>query len=123
MFSDGTPTRTFCYVADAIVGYFKILVRGRKGEAYNIGVDEPEISISDLADRFVAAGRELFEYSGTVVRRVAQDPNYLTDNPNRRCPDITKARTELEYAPQISLEDGLRRSLLWYAPFILAPSS
>jgi dTDP-glucose 4,6-dehydratase/UDP-glucuronate decarboxylase len=118
MLSDGAPTRTFCYVADAIVGYFKILVRGRKGEAYNVGADGPEISIADLADRFVAAGRELFDYEGTVVRKTADDPNYLTDNPNRRCPDITKARTELEYEPQIALDDGLRRSLLWYAPFI-----
>ena len=118
MLSDGAPTRTFCYVADAIVGYFKILVRGRRGEAYNIGVGGPEISIADLADRFVAAGRELFDYSGTVVRKTADDPNYLTDNPNRRCPDITKARTALDYEPQIALDDGLRRSLLWYAPFI-----
>lgn len=123
MLSDGAPTRTFCYVADAIVGYFKILIRGRKGEAYNIGVDGPEISIADLAERFVAAGRELFDYEGTVVRKTADDPNYLTDNPNRRCPDITKARTDLEYDPQISLDDGLRRSLRWYAPFSPTPSS
>jgi UDP-glucuronate decarboxylase len=38
MLSDGTPTRTFCYVADAIIGYYKFLIRGQKGEAYNIGV-------------------------------------------------------------------------------------
>ena len=118
MLSDGAPTRTFCYVADAIVGYYKILVRGRKGEAYNIGVDGPEISIADLAERFVAAGRELFDYDGAVVRKRADDPNYLTDNPNRRCPDVTKALTELDYDPRIALDDGLRRSLLWYAPFI-----
>jgi nucleoside-diphosphate-sugar epimerase len=86
-------------------------------------VDGPEISIADLAERFVAAGQDLFDYEGTVVRKTADDPNYLTDNPNRRCPDITKARTELEYDPQISLDDGLRRSLRWYAPFSLTPSS
>jgi nucleoside-diphosphate-sugar epimerase len=118
MLSDGSATRTFCYVADAIVGYYKILVRGRKGEAYNIGVDGPELSIADLAERFVAAGREFFDYGGSVVRKTADDPNYLTDNPNRRCPDITKARSELDYDPQITLDDGLRRSLLWYSPFI-----
>jgi len=123
MLSDGAPTRTFCYVADAIVGYFKILVQGRKAEAYNIGAGGPEISIADLAERFVAAGNDLFDYEGTVVRKTANDPNYLTDNPDRRCPDISKARTELDYDPQISLDDGLRRSLRWYAPFILDPSS
>ena len=117
MLSDGAPTRTFCYVADAIVGYVKVLVRGRAGEAYNIGVDGPELSIADLAEKFVEAGRELFEYEGRVVRKSSDDPNYLTDNPNRRCPDIGKARSELDYNPTISLEDGLRRSLHWYAPF------
>lgn len=117
MLSDGRPTRTFCYVADAVVGYFKVLTRGQAGEAYNIGTDGPEVSIATLADRFVEAGRDLFGYTGSVVRDVAEDPNYLTDNPNRRCPDITKARTELDYAPRVSLDDGLRRSLLWYAPF------
>jgi nucleoside-diphosphate-sugar epimerase len=118
MLSDGAPTRTFCYVADAVVGYLKVLVRGRKGEAYNIGVDGPEISIADLAERFVAAGRDLFGYEGTVVRQTSADPNYLTDNPNRRCPDITKARTELAYDPHITIDEGLRRSLLWYPPFL-----
>jgi nucleoside-diphosphate-sugar epimerase len=37
MLSDGSPKRTFCYAADAIVGYYKVLVRGRNGEPYNIG--------------------------------------------------------------------------------------
>ena len=49
MLSDGSPTRTFCYIADAIVGYYKILLRGEPGEAYNIGTEEPEISMAELA--------------------------------------------------------------------------
>lgn len=115
MLSDGSPTRTFCYVADAVVGYYKALVLGRAGEAYNIGVDEPEISMAELARRMVALGRELFGYSGDVVHRSADDPDYLVDNPNRRCPVIEKALSELGYAPRIGLHEGLRRSLLWYA--------
>jgi nucleoside-diphosphate-sugar epimerase len=42
--------RTFCYVADAVVGYYKALVRGRDGEPYNVGIDRPEISMKDLAE-------------------------------------------------------------------------
>lgn len=122
MLSDGAPTRTFCYVADAIVGYLKVLVRGRAGEAYNIGVDGPELSIADLAEKFVATGRESYGYEGHVVRESSDDPNYLTDNPNRRCPDIGKARSELDYNPSISLEEGLRRSLHWYAPLSRTPA-
>jgi nucleoside-diphosphate-sugar epimerase len=41
LLSDGSPSRTFCYSADAIVGYYKVLVRGKPGEAYNIGGARP----------------------------------------------------------------------------------
>jgi len=114
MLSDGSPKRTFCYAADAIVGYFKILVKGRNGEAYNIGVEKPEISMADLAGKIVSFSRELFGYQGKVVLKVSEDKDYLVDNPNRRCPVIDKARKELGYNPSIPLEEGLRRSLIWY---------
>jgi dTDP-glucose 4,6-dehydratase/UDP-glucuronate decarboxylase len=115
LFSDGTPTRTFCYVADAIIGYYKILVRGRSGEAYNIGVEAPEISMFDIASKMIDIAKSLFSYSGKIVRQQSKDSNYLVDNPNRRCPNIDKAREYLLYDPAISLEEGLKRTLLWYA--------
>jgi len=114
MLSDGSPTRTFCYIADAIVGYYKILVNGRPGEAYNIGIEKPEISMAEMAERVVGISKELFEYTGKVVRQVSEDKAYLIDNPNRRCPVIAKARTELGYNPLISIDEGLQRSLIWY---------
>jgi nucleoside-diphosphate-sugar epimerase len=114
MLSDGAPTRTFCYSADAIIGYYKVLVRGRGGEAYNIGVESPEISMSQLAEAVVAEARELFGYAGRVVREVSHEVDYLVDNPNRRCPDLTKARRELDYRPSVSFSAGLRRALIWY---------
>jgi nucleoside-diphosphate-sugar epimerase len=112
--SDGSPTRTFCYAADAVTGYYKTLVHGHSGEAYNIGVEEPEISMLQLAETIVDTARDLFGYTGQVVHRVSEERDYLVDNPNRRCPVITKARTHLGYDPQISLADGIRRSLVWY---------
>jgi UDP-glucuronate decarboxylase len=114
MFSDGSPTRTFCYIADAIVGYIKILVRGRSGEAYNIGVDKPEISILQLAENLVQIAKAHFGYKGRIVYKTSQDKEYLTDNPQRRCPVIDKARKELGYNPRIPIEEGLTRSLVWY---------
>lgn len=115
MFSDGSARRTFCYVADAIAGYYKVLVRGRAGEAYNIGVEVPEISMAELAERMADLGRELLGYRGSVVRQTSNDDEYLVDNPGRRCPDISKARAELGYSPGVTLSDGLRRSLMWYS--------
>jgi UDP-glucuronate decarboxylase len=115
MLSDGSPTRTFCYIADAIVGYYKILVNGRSGEAYNIGVAAPEISIADMVDRMVAIAKELFGYVGKVVKETSTSPDYLVDNPNRRCPVIEKAKAELGYQPSIALDEGLRRTLIWYS--------
>ena len=115
MLSDGAPSRTFCYVADAVVGHYKVLVKGQQGEAYNIGADNPEISIADLAERVVSLARELFDYEGKVVRQISDDKDYLVDNPNRRCPDIGKARRELGYETRIELNEGLRRALIWYS--------
>lgn len=115
MLSDGSQTRTFCYVADAVVGYYKVLVRGRPGEPYNIGVEEPEISVGELAGRVVELAQELFGYDGRVVRKSSPEREYLVDNPNRRCPVIGKARNELGYDPSIPLDEGLRRTLVWYS--------
>lgn len=115
MLSDGSPRRTFCYVADAIVGYYKVLVLGRPGEAYNIGVEHPEISMMDLAGRMVEIGRERFGYRGRVTRQESLDRDYLVDNPNRRCPVVAKARTELGYDPIVALDDGLARAMVWYS--------
>ena len=114
MLSDGGPRRTYCYVGDAIAGYYKILVRGRPGEPYNVGVESPEISVAELAERVARTAAELFGYRGRVIRAHSPDATYLADNPVRRCPTIAKAREELGYAPAISLDDALRRSLLWY---------
>ena len=114
LYSDGSATRTFCYIADAVIGYFKALVRGRRGEAYNIGSERPEMSIDELASMMSAIALRTFGYQGRVVRRRSEDEHYLTDNPRRRCPDISKARADLHFSPDVPLDEGLRRSLLWY---------
>jgi UDP-glucuronate decarboxylase len=114
MFSDGSPTRTFCYVSDAITGYYRTLLRGRPGEAYNIGVDGPEISMRELAEKVAGLASDLLGHQVKVVRGHSAERDYLVDNPNRRCPDITKARQELQYRPRMTLADGLRRTMRWY---------
>ncbi|HEV8534284.1 MAG TPA: NAD-dependent epimerase/dehydratase family protein [Candidatus Limnocylindria bacterium] len=114
LLSDGSPRRTFCYSADAVAGYYKVLVKGRPGEPYNIGVEKPEISMAELAERVASLAHELFGYRGRVVRRESAESQYLVDNPSRRCPVIDKARTELGYDPVVHIGEGLRRALVWY---------
>lgn len=114
MLSDGSPTRTFCYATDAITGYYKVLVRGHDGEAYNVGIDRPEISMAQLADKVRATAHELFGYRGVVRLGKAQEADYLVDNPNRRCPVIDKARAHLGFDPRVLIDEGVRRTLIWY---------
>ena len=115
LFSDGSPTRTYCYIADAVCGYYKVLVNGRQGEAYNVGIETPEISVAQLADRIASIARNTLGYPGKVIRRTSTVEGYLIDNPNRRCPVIAKARADVGYAPSITLEHGLENSLVWYS--------
>jgi UDP-glucuronate decarboxylase len=70
--------------------------------------------MAELADRVTAIAREEFRYDGQVIKGSSEDGDYLVDNPNRRCPDIAKARRELDFAPVVDIDDGLRRSLIWY---------
>jgi dTDP-glucose 4,6-dehydratase/UDP-glucuronate decarboxylase len=114
LLSDGAPTRTFCYVADAVTGYYLALLRGRRGEPYNVGTDSPEISMLDLAELVAELAGELLGRSVRVIQGQSPEKDYLVDNPQRRCPDITKARKELGYSPSVTLEEGLRRTLWWY---------
>lgn len=109
MFSDGSPTRTFCYISDAITGYLKVLLHAKDGfEAYNIGMDKPEISIRRLAEIYTEAGKEIFGYTGEAKFGVSADKEYLANNPNRRCPIIDKARKLLGYDPKVDVGQGVR---------------
>lgn len=108
--SDGSPTRTFCYISDAISGYIKCLTYG-KFDYFNIGTDKPEISIKDLAGIYTKHSQAIFGFAPKILFQTSNDKDYLTDNPNRRCPVITKAKELLQYNPNVSIEDGVKRFL------------
>ena len=110
LFSDGKPTRTFCYVADAVCGYIKALNSGNKTE-YNIGIDLEETSVYEFANYYKKIGRKILNYDKEIKFAKSLDTKYLVDNPQRRCPDINKARKELNYSPKITIEEGLTRYL------------
>ena len=108
--SDGRATRSFCYVSDAVTAILLILLAGRQGEAYNLGNDQREISVNELAQLFVALEAD---HAGIVSAKSA-DQDYETDNPQRRKPDLEKIRRELGYRPLIDLEAGILRTLAAY---------
>lgn len=108
--SDGRPTRTFCYVADAVEGYLRALLHGRF-DVFNIGMDRPEVSVAEFAELFRASGEALLGYRGRVRLEPSTDAEYLTNNPSRRCPDIAKARELLGFQPRAEVAEGVRRYL------------
>lgn len=110
MFSNGKPTRTFCYIADAITGYLKVLLHG-KLDVFNIGIDKPEVSVAEFANLFHKNAQKIYNYPGKVVFDVSDDEEYMTDNPNRRCPNIEKAKKILDYDPSIFVDEGIGRYL------------
>lgn len=114
IFSDGKPTRTFCYVADAVSGYFKILLSEHNGEAFNIGMQSPETSISELAEKVVKISREVLGMDAKVEYEKNPEADYLSDSPSRRAPDISKAKKLLGFDPKTTLDEGLKRTALWY---------
>ena len=86
-----------------------MLVNGQPGEPYNIGNPKPELSMLELVQTI---GRIMPEL-GVKHRLIEHPDTYPADEPQRRCPDLTKARLQVGYAPVVSLEDGLQRFFGW----------
>jgi UDP-glucuronate decarboxylase len=104
---DGSQTRTFCYITDAIAGFIKLLLKGKPGEAYNIGNSDNEISMRNLATMY----SELVPAASFSC--VSYPDTYPAGEPQRRCPDLRKAAQELGYASKVDLKVGLSRFIAW----------
>lgn len=105
----GNQTRTFCYVSDAMIGFFKVLLLGKPSQAYNIGNEGPEVTMLQLAK---AITKHLD--NGAKAKTIEYPSSYPAGEPQRRCPDLTKAKRELNFKPTIGFEEGLKRSILWF---------
>jgi UDP-glucuronate decarboxylase len=100
---DGSQTRSLCYVDDLIEGIWRLLGSELVGPV-NLGNPE-EVTILELA-RTVAR-------AAGVEPRIELRPRPV-DDPEVRRPDITRAVTELGWKPQVSLEEGVQRTLPWF---------
>lgn len=111
MKSDGTASRAFCYLADAVAGFFTVLFRGETGTAYNIGNERAEISIGALAELLVGL---VPEKRLKVVQSVTgSGQGYLKSPVSRVCPDTERAR-KLGWEPRTGLSDGFLRTIRSY---------
>ncbi len=104
VFGDGQQTRSFCFVSDLINGIIAAMDKGQKGEIYNLG-NPDEFTILELAEKV----KELVRSSSEPVV-VEQSPE---DDPQQRCPDITKAKEYLGWEPKVSLEEGLKKLIVY----------
>lgn len=103
---DGLQTRSLCYVDDTVEGLMKLLFTpGLAGEVVNIG--NPE-------EKSVLGWAETISYlAGPAIPRITWLPARVED-PERRRPDITKARTLLGWEPTTSAEEGLTKTIEWF---------
>lgn len=100
----GDQSRSFIFIDDCIAGILAIMAKGEHLNIYNIGTSE-EITIREVAQRIA-------ELAGVRIRIVAgpEAPGGTT----RRCPDVRRLE-RLGFRPRVSFEEGLRRTVEWYA--------
>ncbi|MFP3897213.1 MAG: UDP-glucuronic acid decarboxylase family protein [Anaerolineales bacterium] len=107
VYDEGSHTRSFCYVSDMVEGLYRLLL---SDEVMPVNLGNPrEISVLDLAHLVLKVSGSDSDISFTVP----QDAR-TKDDPQTRRPDIAKARTLLDWEPQVSLEEGLAKTIGWF---------
>ncbi len=103
VYGDGRQTRSLCYVSDLVRGVLAALDRGDELPV-NLG-NPQEVSVLELAEMIIrlAGSKSTIEHRDLPV-----------DDPKQRRPDITRAREVLGWQPEVSLEDGLGRTLEYF---------
>jgi UDP-glucuronate decarboxylase len=105
VFGEGTQTRSFCYVDDLIAGFLKLMATPADVIGpVNLG-NPHEFTIVELA-------KKIIDMTGSLSKIVHRDLPH--DDPKQRQPDIAKARELLGWAPEVQLEDGLKRTIAYF---------
>jgi UDP-glucuronate decarboxylase len=105
IYGDGNQTRSFCYVSDLVDGLVTLMdsdddVTG----PINLG-NPREMTIRELAEQII----RMTGSKSTLVEKPLPG-----DDPTQRCPDITRARAQLDWTPAVALEDGLEKTIRYF---------
>ena len=106
VYGDGSQTRSFCYVDDMISALLAVMDCDKAENLSPVNLGNPyEITIKELAERIIALTNT---GSGIEYCRLPED------DPARRCPDIQKAKMYLSWEPQVSLREGLEKTIDYF---------
>ena len=109
VYGDGSQTRSFCYVSDEIDGFLRL---SRADEHFPVNIGNPdEFTILECARLVISV---------TGSKSQVRYEKLPQDDPKQRRPDITKARTLLDWHPKVTLEEGLRMSLDYFRQALAA---
>jgi nucleoside-diphosphate-sugar epimerase len=105
MYGDGSQTRSFCYISDLVEAIYQVAFADKaRGEIFNIG-NTKEYTVKELANILM----KIAEYKGTLVFKPLPE-----DDPKRRKPDLSKMEEFFEWKPQVSVEEGLKKTLTYF---------
>ena len=102
IYGDGTQTRSFSYVEDTVAGIIS-LINSTEYDVFNIG-NPNEMTVGQLAEKII----KLTDSTSEI--KYLELPN---DDPKQRKPDITKAKTKLNWEPKVNLDEGLTKTIKW----------
>jgi nucleoside-diphosphate-sugar epimerase len=112
IYGDGSQTRSFCYVSDMVDGLLRAMfTEGTEGEVFNLG-NPDEYTVLQFAE---VIARQLGSNAGIKYQPLP------VDDPTRRRPDISKARTRLGWEPRVGLSDGIERTAEWFRQVLEMP--
>lgn len=104
VYGDGTQTRSFCYVSDLVRALVAMMESQDFRGPVNLGNPE-EFTIMELAEKVIRLTRS----SSRIIHKPLP-----SDDPVRRCPDISLAKQKLGWAPQVHLDEGLVRTIAYF---------
>ena len=104
IYGDGSQTRSFCYQSDLIEAILRLMALSEEASPTNIG-NPNEITVAELAELVI-------QTTGSKSRIVSLP--LPSDDPMQRCPDITKAKSRLNWEPKISLVEGIEKTVEYF---------